>query len=753
MSITARTRFGVWLSHPRRPRRLLVPSGSWAAVLAWGLVWASPAPAQNVEGEFVTVPNPITTEAVNRIKAQVNARLNDKARSPQVVVFDFNPDGKPAATDEFGAALTLQSFILEVSRAKTTVAYVRDKVSAHTVLPVLACRELVMSRNASIGQVVGEGVPPFGENDSKKIIYRETLAAVSRGGLDAVVRKMYDPGVKLRKGRDRNPPNEWIYIDVGNKAEADRVAGNTDALPPVEGTQDGQVGLFNTRAAKDVGLCTATADTLAEVAELYRLPPLRPDPLLGRTPDVYVWPIQKDIDGAVRESVGRVVRDVKQKGGNVLILVITDGGNDLDAARGLADDLRVAQTGDDAIKVIAFVPEFAKAAGTVVALGCSEIVMSRPKPGAGEAKEAEIGDFSEYLKKARQADADAQLTSVRDLAEKQGYPPLLIDGMFKKDLEIVRAVRADDKRASQRRFMTRDEFDRTHKEGQKVVWVEDKVVKPKNQLLKLTATLAAEYGLARATVEGADAKALTAAYGWPEAKSPDPGWLDRFANFLKQPVVTVLLVVIGFTGLILELKVPGLTVPGIIAALCFILVFWAHSKFGGQTFVLAMLLFLLGLVLVGIEIFVLPGFGAAGIFGILCMLAGLGLVTVEKVPQTGAEWGGLGVRVSWYMFAMMGALLLAFFIARFLPKLPGANRLVLEAPVDTGSAAENLPGAGEAAELLGAIGTTSTPLRPAGVVKFGDKFVDVVSDGGFIPAGTRVQVIQVEGTRIVVKEV
>ena len=50
-------------------------------------------------------------------------------------------------------------------------------------------------------------------------------------------------------------------------------------------------------------------------------------------------------------------------------------------------------------------------------------------------------------------------------------------------------------------------------------------------------------------------------------------------------------------------------------------------------------------------------------------------------------------------------------------------------------------------------GTASTPLRPAGVVKFGDKFVDVVSDGGFIPAGTRVQVIQVEATRIVVKEV
>jgi membrane-bound ClpP family serine protease len=97
---------------------------------------------------------------------------------------------------------------------------------------------------------------------------------------------------------------------------------------------------------------------------------------------------------------------------------------------------------------------------------------------------------------------------------------------------------------------------------------------------------------------------------------------------------------------------------------------------------------------------------------------------------------------------------LAFTIAKFLPKVPYANRMILKAPNErTETAVELLPGAGEAAELLGAIGTTNTPLRPAGVVKFGDKFVDVVSDGGFIPAGTRVQVFQVEATRIVVKEV
>jgi hypothetical protein len=138
----------------------------------------------------------------------------------------------------------------------------------------------------------------------------------------------------------------------------------------------------------------------------------------------------------------------------------------------------------------------------------------------------------------------------------------------------------------------------------------------------------------------------------------------------------------------------------------------------------------------------------------MCMLAGLGLVTFDKVPQTGGEWTELGVKVSHYLFAMIGAFALSFAIAKFLPKVPYANRLMLSPPPEhaVGSAAA-LPGASEAAELLGAVGTSNTSLRPAGVVRFGDKFVDVVSDGAFVPAGTRVQVVAVEGTRIVVKEV
>jgi len=109
-----------------------------------------------------------------------------------------------------------------------------------------------------------------------------------------------------------------------------------------------------------------------------------------------------------------------------------------------------------------------------------------------------------------------------------------------------------------------------------------------------------------------------------------------------------------------------------------------------------------------------------------------------------------------YLIGMFVSVGFAFLIARYLPNIPYANRLILLPPSEQPGADSEppvLPGAALAASLLGAVGTSMTVLRPAGSVRFGEQFIDVVSDGGYIPAGVRVQVIEVEGTRIVVKEV
>jgi hypothetical protein len=381
--------------------------------------------------------------------------------------------------------------------------------------------------------------------------------------------------------------------------------------------------------------------------------------------------------------------------------------------------------------------------------------MSKRTDAAGgeDSAEAEFGDFEAVLGKP-ETNADLLAASLRELAVSKGYPPVLIDGMLDRGVAIVRAQKREN--AGVRRLMTQAEFDDQKADGQ---WVNAVGIKPQGQLLKLSAAQAHELGLARFVVDTRDPAAVFARYGVDPAQVKDasPAWLDQFASFLKLPAVTVLLVVIGFTGLILELKVPGTTVPGIVAALCFILVFWAHTQFSNQVAVLAGLLFILGLVLVLLEVFVLPGIGAAGITGVLLMLAALGLVTFggNEMPQTAAEWARIGGKMAQYLIGMIASFGLALLIARYLPNIPYANRLMLVPPGEKpGAEAEPvLPGAALAASLLGAVGTAVTVLRPAGTVHFGDQYVDVVTEGGYIPAGARVQVVEVEGTRIVVKEV
>jgi len=729
-------------------KRRWIPAEWWAGLaVVWTAAVGSAVSPEVIEGLFITVPNPITSEAVERIQKQIEARVHS-GRAPAVIVFDFNPDGKAAATSRPGVCSDLTNLIRSLRGRVTTVAYVHNKVSGHTVMPVLACQDIVMGRQGAIGEITGEGIEPPRNEYEGYFLRGDPRYGEQRF---ALIQKMYDPQVQLRRGFVRANPNQVVYVD----ARDPRVDKLYVGLEPVAGVADNTVGLYNAEVARTVGLRRgALVESRAEVAEMYGLPAavVRDDPLGGRTPEVFTFVLRGEVDGAMRETVNRVIRNVRGRGGNVLILELHCGGNDLVSARGIAEDLRAAQSGEQPLQIIAFIPESAPAAGTVIALGCTQIVMTWPKRAEGALGEQEtpmavLGDFSRYVQSVPPKEIEAHRLSLRELARLQGYPEVLIDGMLDPQVEIVRAVRKDD--ARQRRLMTRGEL-----EAQLNEWQLDKVIKQPGTLLTLDAALALELGIARYTVPGKQVQEVATLFGFREVRPADPGWLDRFAEFLRKPVVTVLLVVIGFTGLILELKVPGLTVPGIVAALCFILVFWSQSRFSGQTFVLALLLFLLGLVLLGIEIFVLPGFGAPGIFGILSMLAGLALVTFERLPESGAEWGQLGLRVSLYLLAMLGALLSALVIARFLPKVPYANRLILEAPAERGErAVEFLPGAEEAAQLLGAIGTSHTPLRPAGVVRFGDKFVDVVSDGSFIPAGTRVQVIQVEGTRIVVKEI
>jgi membrane-bound ClpP family serine protease len=354
------------------------------------------------------------------------------------------------------------------------------------------------------------------------------------------------------------------------------------------------------------------------------------------------------------------------------------------------------------------------------------------------------------------ASPDLVRDSLKQLAQEQGYPPLVFQGLLDPDLEIYR-VRSQ-KGTTERRFVTKEELD-ADRQGGEQKWVNEGQVKAAGQLLELTAAKAKDYGIARHVLDNPrELKELYAHYGVePEkVRHAGPDWVDALANFLGDPVVAMFLVIIGVTCLILELKMPGVGVPGVIAALCFVLFFWSQSQMNGQVTLLAVLLFLLGLVLIGIEVFIIPGFGVTGISGLLLVLAGLGLATVDHMPQTSEEWVNFGGTLTTFGIGLIVAAAAAVAAARYLPHIPYANRLVLSPPGEK-DGVEDATAAAAAGDslvsLLGAVGTAATVLRPAGMARFGDAYVDVVTEGGYVPAGARVQVVEIEGNRVVVKEV
>jgi membrane-bound ClpP family serine protease len=723
--------------------RVAVRRGS---ALAAVLLLTAAAPAQNVVpdgGVYVVVPTPLTSGAVTLVKKRV-----EEARTrPSVVVFDFNPEDRDAAAADFGPCSDLAQYIAGLHDVRT-VAYVHARVTGHTVLSVLACKEIACGPQAALGAVAAAPLGPI-QREAYRVITEEVRPAYL-----AVARKMADADVQLRKGKKGDA--DW-YVDLRQRAEAARDGVQVFNSAPLPEAPDGQVGLFTAGQLRDLGLSRGTFPGQQDLLDAFGLTAaaLREDPLGGRAPVAFRYTLKGTIDGGKKEEVVRMAEGVVSRGGNLLFLQMEGSGGDWQAARELAQKLTELQA-EKGLLTVAFVPDRAADTAAIVALGCTEIVMSLRKDAAGgeESPEAEFGDFEAIVGKPG-ANAKLLADSLRDLAAAKGYPPVLIDGMLDRTVEIVRVQKKENHAVH--RLMTGAEYEAQKGKDR---WVNPAVVKPRGELLKLSATQAMELGLARFVVDGRDPAEVYARYGVDavQVKDASPAWLDQFASFLKLPAVTVLLVVIGFTGLILEMKVPGTTVPGIIAALCFILVFWAHTQFSNQVAVLAGLLFILGLVLVLLEVFVLPGIGAAGITGVLLMLVALGLVTFggNEVPDTVAGWSRIGGKMAQYLIGMIVSFGLALTIARYLPNIPYANRLMLIPPGEKpGAEAEPpvLPGAAQAAGLLGAVGTAQTVLRPAGTVIFGDQYVDVVTEGGYIPAGARVQVVEVEGTRIVVKEV
>ncbi len=231
-------------------------------------------------------------------------------------------------------------------------------------------------------------------------------------------------------------------------------------------------------------------------------------------------------------------------------------------------------------------------------------------------------------------------------------------------------------------------------------------------------------------------------------------WSEQMVGWLEwmQPALLVL----GFVLLVLELKTPGLGVAGLLGTL-FLSLGMFYSYLVGLADVAEIVLFFLGIALLAVEIFMLPGMVVFGAFGFVCLVLSLVLSRQTFVlPQTGTQEDILFHNLLQLMLLFLGVIVAAALLWRTLPYIPILRRVYLPAAEPATGSGVRAPASGSRPAgwrlgLVGQIGRTLTVLRPSGVAEIAGQPVDVVTEGDYVPAGQQVRVLEVVGNRVVVE--
>ncbi len=301
------------------------------------------------------------------------------------------------------------------------------------------------------------------------------------------------------------------------------------------------------------------------------------------------------------------------------------------------------------------------------------------------------------------------------------------------------------------RIMDRAELAALQKAGATIIG-DEAMVRP----LILTATEAEDFALSSGTLSG---------YGqlleWKNLDSNTIGeltenWAERMVGWLE--LLQPFLLIAGFLFLLIEVKMPGAILPGVIGV-GFLVLAMVYSYLVGLAEVTEIIVFFLGLIAIAVEIFVLPGTVVFGLVGFLCLILSLVLSRQSFVlPSNVVEEGLLVTNLSQLTLMFVLVLALGALMWRVMPKVPGFNKMFLVPPGSGDEPASNSVTSGLGIDndslvaLVGRTGEAATTLKPTGTIELDGDRIDVVTEGEFVEQGARVRVLYVEGNRVVVAQ-
>lgn len=469
---------------------------------------------------------------------------------------------------------------------------------------------------------------------------------------------------------------------------------------------------------------------------------------------VVVIPIVGPIDGALATSLERRVTEAEDDGVDCIVFEINTYGGEVFAAERITDlifPLPPIDENDDGIHTIAYVEEKAISAGALIAFSCREIFMEYGSR-MGDCEPITMAtDGVQTLPEKFQSPLRAKF---RTFAQRNGYPEAIAEAMVTKELGVTRIRFEDEEEAHYYTILETKawpEEKRARIDSEEVILLE-------GQLPTFNDSECIRYGLSRGTVR--DRAELLQLLGAPTGDDAPPvlemNWSEDLVRFLE--AYKFIFFIIGVVALYLEFKTPGLGVPGIVGVIAMGIVF-GSSYLTGLAETWEILVFVAGVGLLAVEIFILPGFGIPGVAGLFLMLLAFYLASQPFVipdpdrntPSAPFEMQMFEEWVMQFSLSLVIAVVLIAILARWLPKTRFMGWLVLE-PVTPRGQVASVPAAAPRSNLLGETGVALTTLRPAGRATIGSRRLEVTTRGGYIEAGEAIEVCEVHGNRVVVRK-
>lgn len=411
---------------------------------------------------------------------------------------------------------------------------------------------------------------------------------------------------------------------------------------------------------------------------------------------LYRIPLTGTVEMGLAPFIERSLREAARSGARAAILDIDTPGGRIDAAEQIVDAVS-----DAGIPVYAYVNRRALSAGALIALASDRIYM-RPGSTLGAATPV-TGDGAQASEKI----VSAMRSAFRALAEARGLDPQVAEAMVDEEIGI---------------------------EG---------LVEP-GKLLTLSTDEAVRIGYASAVADWTALEEALGAEGAPVIETR-VNWAERVVRFLTHPLVSPFLLSLGFLGLLIEIKTPSFGMAGLTGIAALGLFFGSHFIIGlaGREVVI---LLGLGVLLLLVELFFLPGFGVAGVLGALALAASVLLSLIGTAPSTGEIMTAVNI--------LIGSMLIIGFVGwQLLRRLPEDRRARQLLHREELTRELGYVSAQSRDDLIGKEGMAITDLRPAGTARIGEERLDVVSEGPWIAAGTTVRIIRAEGYRHVVEPI